>query len=218
MARGVGKQSLRDLTRQFPSVDDQKRFREAINAKSDLVTAIVQAIEIDYILEQLIVSKLVRRDEETIEILCKENGALSTFFSKIGVAYAFGIIDKEKMDYINVVRRIRNAFAHSRKDISFATPAIREELHSLKMPRDKNSDLHHTIDVIKGLTAPDGKIASKPDVSALTGRAAYVILCMTIVNDLLRHQAAIYEAFRRMLRDRAGESSGSEEKADRQEE
>src|ERR1035437_10371909 len=116
MPHGRRKMTLREFTRERPSQDDEKRFREAMNSESDLMVAIVSAIEVEYLLEQIIIGKLKRSDDDTIDILTKDNGALATFFSKIGLAYALKIIDGSKMEYLNVIRKIRNAFAHSRKD------------------------------------------------------------------------------------------------------
>jgi DNA-binding MltR family transcriptional regulator len=151
------KQTLRDFTREFPLQEDQDRFRGAMNADSDLVVAIVSAIEVEYLLEEAIILKLKRTDDGTLELLTRENGSLSSFFSKIGLAYALKIIDETRMEYINVVRRIRNAFAHSRKDISFSNPLILGEIARLKLPSKKRSHLYRSIDIAKrlgsGLTA-----------------------------------------------------------------
>lgn len=182
-SRGVKKQTLRDFTRELPSQEDQGRFREAMNAESDLVTAIIQAIEIDFIIEQRIIFKLARQDEETIELLSKDNGALATFFSKIVLGYALGLYDKEVMDYVNIIRRIRNAFAHSRKDISFATPQIMAELASVKIPQD--AELRRSIDIAKRLVTNNGVEDMPKDHAALNGRASFVILCMAVVKHLL---------------------------------
>ena len=152
-----------------------------MDAPSDLVTAIVQAIEIDYILEQSIISKLARRDVNTVEILCKDNGPLGTLFSKIGLGYALGLFNEEEMEYLNAIRRIRIAFAHTRKDISFATPLVQSELASLTFPK-QTSKLYKSIDLVRRLTNPK-VMASMPE-PALTGRAAYVILCMALVHYL----------------------------------
>jgi hypothetical protein len=74
------KQTLRDFTREFPLQEDQDRFRGAMNADSDLVVAIVSAIEVEYLLEEAIILKLKRTDDGTLELLTRENGSLSSFF------------------------------------------------------------------------------------------------------------------------------------------
>lgn len=182
------KLTLREFTRQFPAPEDQERFRNAMNDPSDIVTAIVQAIEVEYTLEQLIIERLERQDDYTIDLLSKENGALATFFSKIGLAYAMGLIDADEMECVNTVRRIRNAFAHARKTVTFATPLVRREMASAKLPKDQQSRLYKNVHLVRRLCAME--IPPGPeDALGLTGRAAYVILSMTIVELMLRRQA-----------------------------
>lgn len=186
MSRGRQKMTLRKFTREHPSREDERRFREAMNSDSDLIVAIVSAIEVEYLLEQIIIGKLKRGDEDTIDLLTKDNGALSTFFSKIGLAYALNIIDGSKMEYLNVIRRIRNAFAHSRKDISFSNSLILDEMSSLKLPPQRHSKLYHGIKIVRELAT------AKPNVDnstiaqlSLLGRAAYVILTMHLITYFL---------------------------------
>ena len=220
-SRGRKKQTLRDFTRELPSQKDRERFNEAMNSPSDLVTAIIHAIELDFIIEQSIVANLPRQDDDTIALLAKENGPLSTFFSKIVLGYAMAVYDAERMEYLHTVRRIRNAFAHARKEISFATPLIRDELASLKLPEDTTSELYTNIALVKRLAslpgegtgaAPHSNAAlttrlrtekGKPAIVALSGRAAYVIVCMTLVRDLITTQASAvrerHERFRRSV-------------------
>jgi DNA-binding MltR family transcriptional regulator len=187
------KQTLRDFTREFPLQEDQDRFRGAMNADSDLVVAIVSAIEVEYLLEEAIILKLKRTDDGTLELLTRENGSLSSFFSKIGLAYALKIIDETRMEYINVVRRIRNAFAHSRKDISFSNPLILGEIARLKLPSKKRSHLYRSIDIAKRLVT-----VKLPDEPALVGRAAYVILTMSLAAYFIRRRKRSSDAqFRR---------------------
>jgi DNA-binding MltR family transcriptional regulator len=167
-----------------------------MNADSDLVVAIVSAIEVEYLLEQEIILKLKRRDDDTLELLTKENGALSSFFSKIGLAYALNIIDEGRMEYINIVRRIRNAFAHSRKDISFSNQLVLDEIGALKLPSQKRSHLYRSVSIAKRLVAV--KVPHEP---ALVGRASYVILIMSLVNYFLARRKKSSAAQSRRFRD-----------------
>jgi len=61
--------------------------------------------------------------------LFKERGPLATFAARIDAAHAFGLItDSERRD-LDLIRQIRNAFAHvslsSLTDISFNQPSVR---------------------------------------------------------------------------------------------
>lgn len=180
-----------------------------MNSPSDLVTAIVHAIEVEYLLEQLIITKLKRNDEATIEILCKDNGPLATFFSKIGLGYAMGLYDERLMEYLNAIRKIRNAFAHSRKDVSFGNSLIRAEMASLKLPANPRSRLFKQITLVRKLCLIEGRELSDGEkIEALVGRAAYVILCMMFSTSFLKRQDRSARArFRRFqAANRAGTS------------
>jgi DNA-binding MltR family transcriptional regulator len=47
------------------------------------------------------------------------SGSLATFSSKIAMAFALGIIDRQMRNDIDVIREMRKAYAHSRMPISF---------------------------------------------------------------------------------------------------
>jgi hypothetical protein len=49
------------------------------------------------------------------------NGPLGSFSARIEVAYLFRLIDESVRGQLNVIRELRNACAHSKRPISFAT-------------------------------------------------------------------------------------------------
>jgi hypothetical protein len=90
--------------------------------------AILGAGLVEHHLELLLRSKLKHKDDETWAMLVAENGPLNSFYSKIAMGYALGIYDKNMRSDFNIVRNIRNAFAHSKKLIQFDHPAVVAEL------------------------------------------------------------------------------------------
>jgi hypothetical protein len=52
------------------------------------------------------------------------NGPLGTFSARIEIAYLFKLIDETVRDQLNVIRELRNACAHSKRPISFATAEL----------------------------------------------------------------------------------------------
>jgi hypothetical protein len=186
MTKGPRKKTLRDYTRETPSEEDEQRFKNAMNERSAIVVAVVMAIELEYLLEQLIIGKLKRKDDDTVEILCKDNGALATFFSKIGLSYALGIIDEIQMEHLHTVRRIRNAFAHSRRKISFDTQQVRKELGALRLPKVSKSKTssYEGISIAKEIAIvripPEFANRYTETEHDLGPRAGYVILCLTL--------------------------------------
>src|SRR5262249_12368025 len=61
-------------------------------------------------------------------MLVADNGPLNSFSSKIITGYALGIYDESMRNDLQIVRNIRNVFAHSKKLIQFDHPLIVKEL------------------------------------------------------------------------------------------
>lgn len=53
-----------------------------------------------------------------------ENGPAGTFSSKIKIAYAMKAIETHARDDINIIREIRNAFAHAQTALSFSNREV----------------------------------------------------------------------------------------------
>jgi DNA-binding MltR family transcriptional regulator len=51
-------------------------------------------------------------------------GPLSSFASRIAMAFAFGVVSKDIRDDMDTIRKIRNTFAHSKKILNFTDPEI----------------------------------------------------------------------------------------------
>jgi DNA-binding MltR family transcriptional regulator len=67
------------------------------------------------------------------------NGPLSTFAAKIRAAYALGIYLKGVREELDMIRYIRNAFAHAKEKLDFSTPEIIEGCMALRMPENYSS-------------------------------------------------------------------------------
>lgn len=82
-----------------------------VEKQSDRALVIVSASVLDVQLEKLLKTFLIN-DSNIDERLFKNNSALATFSSKINMCYYLGIISEHECRTINLVRRIRNVFAH----------------------------------------------------------------------------------------------------------
>jgi hypothetical protein len=123
--------SLAELARS-PIPDDE--FGAAMSemlGNSDRATCIVFSAMIERGLEDLIVSHLGIYDNELRNLLFERDGALSTFYGNIRFGRALGFYDKPFQDTLDIIRRIRNAFAHSAAPISFVSEEIKRELSRL---------------------------------------------------------------------------------------
>ena len=59
-------------------------------------------------------------------------GPMSTFFGKINLAYAFGLINREQHEALHVIRDLRNEAAHCIFDFNFRDSGVVTHLKKLK--------------------------------------------------------------------------------------
>ena len=62
------------------------------------------------------------------------DGPLGTFASKITMAYSFRLIGPDTRHDFDLIRNIRNQFAHSRRPLQFAIPEVANVCSHLKYP------------------------------------------------------------------------------------
>jgi hypothetical protein len=153
------KKTLRALSNKPIETEDVQGIAAEISQVSDRTAAIVLASWVERALEQWIIQILPRRDAETLERLQDRDGPLSGFFAKIHLGYALSLYDAGVRDNLEIIRRIRNAFAHTPQAIDFKTEEIRTEVRKLKF---------------KPRGMPDEKIVSEY-------REAFALACMGLV-------------------------------------
>lgn len=119
-------EAAKELSKRFRNV------RSELAKESDRGVALYATAHIDTELEQLLQKKLIGSEKHLKEIL-SFNGPLGTFSSKIKLSYSLGLIDKVMMDDINILRKIRNEFAHSDEAISFDTQNIKDLCCNLQL-------------------------------------------------------------------------------------
>lgn len=83
------------------------------------------------------------RDKKVAESLFAPMGPLSNFSQCINIAYAFDLITKAQHGDFELVRKIRNHFAHHPLDTTFNTNEIKQFTEKLSM-FDGTSNSQHT--------------------------------------------------------------------------
>jgi DNA-binding MltR family transcriptional regulator len=137
--------TLRTLISEGPSKDDLDAINTELAHGSDRACAIIAAANLETTLTVTILTKLENIDEETVENLTRQNGALDGFLSKIYLGYALALYDKATRDDLDTIRKIRNAFAHSRRPITFLEKEISAACGKLNHKSAKSfSDPHAT--------------------------------------------------------------------------
>lgn len=148
-----------------------KEFRRALTQESDRGCALFAAAFLDTTLEQLI--RAVLLDSKRVEEdLLQGTAPLATFSARIKFSYYLGLISAECRSELDIIRKIRNDFAHDASLISFDTPAIANRCRGLSYSYHESSHRargHFTastsklLAIIQRLTAETKRATLRPD-------------------------------------------------------
>ena len=109
-------------------------FLADFQKESDRGGALVGAALLDNRLERLLLSHLVA-GKVTQNLVVGRNAPLGTFSSRINASFAMGLITTEERQDLNIVRSIRNEFAHREHGVSFEDSTIAGLCSSLRSRR-----------------------------------------------------------------------------------
>jgi DNA-binding MltR family transcriptional regulator len=106
------------------------------DATKDRAVALVAATILDQFLKTALLARFVKLNStEDDEIFGPSDSApLSSFSARIKVAYALGIYDRDFRKDLDMIRNIRNVFAHAHGHVDFHTPAVVDACACLKSP------------------------------------------------------------------------------------
>lgn len=106
----------------------------------DRTLAIVGAVFLEDSLRTAISKHLMpsRLLQTRAQIFEDEQAPLQGLASRARIAYALGIIDDTQRNDIEVIRIIRNAFAHSSQGFTFKHAEIKKALDAFQMTKDAN--------------------------------------------------------------------------------
>lgn len=135
-SRGVQKPSLTSLTRKRIGLADVDGWFDEMEQATDRACALVAVAGVSNDLKPLIATRFRELPEAEMDAMFEGRGApLQDFNSRIDIAYALRLIDKNVRDNLHILRRIRNAFAHSPVPLSFDHPLVAAECKKLHIFR-----------------------------------------------------------------------------------
>jgi hypothetical protein len=132
------------------------QFRELLDGESDRGCGLAAAAYLDSELARLLRGYLVD-DKKVLDGLFDASGALSSFSSRIDLAYLLGLIPPIAARDLHLIRKIRNEFAHIPGNLTFEYPSI----------ASRCKELHH--DIFKEDLPPRDKF-----MRVATGVAAFI--------------------------------------------
>jgi hypothetical protein len=165
--RGKRKGNIRAVTGHWPTLEEKEAVVEHVTNENQhpIVVAVLGASMLEFELERLLRPKFARKDNADWARLVGENGPLATFSQKITAGYSFGLYDEIVRDALVVAKNVRNAFAHSKKIISFDNEFVISELRRITTGPKKRTTFYKNLALAKSAEEPN---------------KSFVLLCLTI--------------------------------------
>lgn len=118
---------------QAKAQNDINEFIKELGKETDRGAALVAAAVVDYKLKAVLQAHVISglTDKQRNHVFGRQ-GVLDTFAAKITLCYALGLIDKAEYEEIDLLRNIRNDFAHETYGLSFETDPICSHVLRLK--------------------------------------------------------------------------------------
>lgn len=118
--------ALKKLSRESPTGEEVVAiFHELQNDPNDRAVAIIAATLLEDAVGDVILSHMVWLSDEEYRQMFVGYSPLGSFSAKIQIAYAFGYYKKNVREALNIIKDIRNAFAHGKKSLSFNHEVIK---------------------------------------------------------------------------------------------
>lgn len=144
-ARGVKASSspIRTPSRRSPTEEEWDAALDEFAEGPDRVSGVLAAAMVDNTLRDGITSALEDATEE-IELFHKEGAPFGTFKQKIVAARALGLISPDLAEDLDLIRDVRNQFAHALLPLTFEDEYIAKKCASLRDYRkEKNKPLEN---------------------------------------------------------------------------
>lgn len=120
------------------------QFVNDFHKESDRAAGTLAAAYLDQALRKCLLSYL-RDDQIVLDLFDKSFGPLSSFSARSKVAFALGLIDKDTLRDIDIIRDIRNHFAHHPLGTSFSNPDVKHLCNELTMAKILKSPEHERV-------------------------------------------------------------------------
>jgi hypothetical protein len=186
MATPAYLKAFRDFLVSSPGFGDLPAMEVEFYAGSDRPAVILQASNVENILQSVVEKKM--RQPLTVDLrerLFDHNGPLATFSNKILVGYALGLFGSIFRHDLDLIRELRNGFAHARHPMTLSTPQVAQVCKFLKLPDDKKLRA----------TGPQAYYDRFPDLAVAADqshpRTRFTVACHTISVRLLEAEHAL---------------------------
>lgn len=115
--------------------EDWADFVNQLSQESDRGAALVGAAFLDHLLAALIEGFLIDDRKSLKDVLEGHFAPLSSLASRISMAFSLGLISEDEQHDLDLIRKVRNVFAHELTSSAFSAGKIEEILSKLRIPR-----------------------------------------------------------------------------------
>ena len=119
------------------------RFKEMlkeVSSESDRSSALIHVANLDNQLRRMLENHTVAVSKKLNKQVFESTGFLSTLSAKIHAAYLFGLITENEFHDFNVIRKIRNFFAHEEFGLFFSSDKIVNLCDALVLASEAQAD------------------------------------------------------------------------------
>jgi DNA-binding MltR family transcriptional regulator len=107
------------------------RIGDELEKESDRGCALVAAAYLENQISEILEKFFVEQGTKAKDALFDFNGPVGTFSSKIKMAYSLGLIPQEIQNALDLIRKLRNEFAHLHEPLDFESQSIRQRVIGL---------------------------------------------------------------------------------------
>ena len=119
--------------------EDLAKFVEELKNETDRGLPLVGTALIDDRLKETLKAFCID-SKSSKKLITEGNAPLGTFSSRLDSCHALGLIDDYEYSEINLLRKVRNEFAHAKHGISFNTDKIKGYCSTLKSSLPEGED------------------------------------------------------------------------------
>ncbi len=124
--------AFKELLRSEPTFLDLPMMEVEFYGESDRAAILLSATLAELAIE-VSLKRLLRDDKSTLDLFDHE-APLGSFSGKIKLAFALRLFDKKTKHDLELIRHLRNGFAHDRRHLTFATPQVADICKHLMLP------------------------------------------------------------------------------------
>jgi hypothetical protein len=116
--------SLNKLLKRRPTQEELDQIEEEFATDGPRGVAILASVQVEDVLGGALLQRMVELTDDEYGQLFQGTAPLATFSAKIRLGYALGIFGKKTRHDMDILRQIRNVFAHARTPVDFDAPEI----------------------------------------------------------------------------------------------